>query len=122
MFRYKGVRSTVRPRDIVVNKSNVWVHENISKIEESKDLNISSTASCTDVILTDTKLNDSFVEYEYDMIRYDKDEFLAVLLREIREIKHSFEKSFREQREVISDLRSKLEEKKEEEISKCIEC
>lgn len=60
MINYGKVRSTVEPEPIVVDEFSIWVYSNIKPIEE-KDEQV------------------SFNGFEYDLVRYDKDEYIKIL-------------------------------------------
>lgn len=55
------MRSTVKPEAIKIDEYSVWKCSNIESITEQIDENI------------------EFVGYEYDMIQYDKDEYILSL-------------------------------------------
>ena len=56
MINYGKTKSTVRPNGIVTDEKSVWVHTNIVEITEEE-----------------------FIGYEYDMVQYDKDEYITLL-------------------------------------------
>lgn len=60
MVDHGKVRSTVRPEPLVIDEHSVWVHTNITPIEE-------------------TSGEDTFKGFEYDMIQYDKDEYIKII-------------------------------------------
>lgn len=53
MVKYGRVRSTVKPESIVIDEFSVWQHTNIAPVSEK-----------------------GFVGFEFDMIQFDKDEFI----------------------------------------------
>jgi hypothetical protein len=58
MVDYGKVRSTVKPESIVIDEFSVWQHTDIQEVSE----NVGE--------------ENEFVGYEYNMIQYDKDEFI----------------------------------------------
>lgn len=58
MVDYGKVRSTVKPEPIVIDDFSVWQHTDIQKISE----NIGE--------------ENEFVGYEFNMVQYDKNEFI----------------------------------------------
>lgn len=58
MVNYGRVRSSVKPEPIVIDEFSVWQHTDIQEISE----NIGE--------------ENEFVGYEYNMIQYEKDEFI----------------------------------------------
>ena len=61
MKDYGRVRSTIRPKPMVIDEFSVWIHKNITEVSE----NVGE--------------ENEFVGYEYDMIQYDKDEYIELL-------------------------------------------
>lgn len=61
MINYGRVRSTVEPVAIKIDAYSVWKSSNIQSVEEDIDENI------------------KFVGYEYDLVQYDKDEYILSL-------------------------------------------
>ena len=60
MIDYGKVRSTVAPEPMVVDEFSVWVHFNITPVEEDNG-------------------EETFVGFEYDMVQYDKDEYIKII-------------------------------------------
>lgn len=60
MIEHGKVKSTVAPEPLVIDEVNVWVHSNIVPVEE--------------VVGEET-----FKGFEYDMIQYDKDEYIRIM-------------------------------------------
>ena len=60
MKDYGRVRSTVAPEPMVVDEFSVWVHSNITPVEEDNG-------------------EETFVGFEYDMVQYDKDEYIELI-------------------------------------------
>lgn len=54
------VRSTVQPEPLIIDEFSVWVHSNITPVEEIDDEN-------------------EFVGFEFDMVQYDKDEYIKLM-------------------------------------------
>jgi len=57
MNDFGKVRSTVSPEPLVIDAESVWINSNITPVEE-------------------TIGEETFTGFEYDMIQYDKDEFI----------------------------------------------
>lgn len=60
MIEHGKVRSTVSPDPLVVDEHSVWVHSNITPVEEAVGEEV-------------------FTGFEYDMIQYDKDEYIKII-------------------------------------------
>jgi hypothetical protein len=60
MIDYGKVRSTVAPEPMVIDEFSVWVHSNITPVEEDNG-------------------EETFVGFEYDMVQYDKDEYIKII-------------------------------------------
>lgn len=60
MIDHGKVRSTVAPEPMVVDEFSVWVHSNITPVEEDNG-------------------EETFVGFEYDMVQYEKDEYIKML-------------------------------------------
>ena len=60
MIEHGKVKSTVAPDPLVIDEVNVWVHSNIVPVEE--------------VVGEET-----FKGFEYDMIQYEKDEYIRIM-------------------------------------------
>jgi hypothetical protein len=60
MKNYGKVRSTVQPEPLVVDECNVWVHSNITPV-------------------TETIGEATFIGFEYDMVQYEKDEYIKII-------------------------------------------
>lgn len=58
MINYGKVRSTIKPESIVIDEFSVWKHTNIQPVSEN------------------VGKENEFVGFEYEMIQYDKDEFI----------------------------------------------
>lgn len=61
MIEHGKVRSTVQPEPFVVDEFSVWVHSNITSVEENKGE------------------ENEFIGFEFDMIQYDKDEYIKIM-------------------------------------------
>ncbi len=68
MKDYGRVRSTVRPKPMVIDEFSVWIHKNIIEVKE----NIAE--------------ENEFIGYEYDMIQYKKDEFIELISNKNKEL------------------------------------
>ena len=64
MVNHGTVRSTVKPKELVVDEFSVWVHRNITEISE----NVGE--------------ENEFVGYQYDCVQYEKDEYIKKLSEE----------------------------------------
>ena len=60
MIEHGKVRSTVSPEPILVDEFSVWVCSNITQVEEDNG-------------------EESFTGFEYDMVQYEKDEFIKIM-------------------------------------------
>lgn len=60
MIEHGKARSTVSPEPLVVDEHSVWVHPNITPVEE-------------------TIGEETFSGFEYDMIQYEKDEYIRIM-------------------------------------------
>lgn len=60
MINHGKVRSTEKPENIVIDENSVWVNTNIEPIREAID-------------------EHEFVGYEYDMVQYEKDEYIKYI-------------------------------------------
>ncbi|WP_392462392.1 hypothetical protein [Streptococcus parasuis] len=60
MIEHGKVKSTVAPEPLLIDEVNVWVHSNIVPVEE--------------VVGEET-----FKGFEYDMIQYEKDEYIRIM-------------------------------------------
>lgn len=60
MIEHGKVKSTVASEPLVIDEVNVWVHSNIVPVEE--------------VVGEET-----FKGFEYDMIQYEKDEYIRIM-------------------------------------------
>lgn len=58
MIDYGKVRSTVKPDEIVIDEFSVWQHTDIQEVSE----NVGE--------------ENEFVGYEFNMVQYDKNEFI----------------------------------------------
>lgn len=59
MVDYGKVRSTIEPESIVIDEFSVWQHTNITPVNEPG-----------------TDEEPGFVGYEFNMVQYDKNEFI----------------------------------------------
>lgn len=60
MTEYKKVRSTVRPKEKIIDEYSVWINTDIQEIEVSAD-------------------NGIHKEYEFDQVQYSKDEYISMI-------------------------------------------
>ena len=63
MINYGKVRSTVKPAEIVIDEFSVWENSNIKAVSENE-----------------------FVGYEFNMVQYDKNEFILKQAKENSEL------------------------------------
>lgn len=68
MTDYGKVRSTVKPDEIVIDEFSVWENRNIKAISENVDS------------------ENEFVGYEFNMVQYDKNEFILKQTKENSEL------------------------------------
>ena len=61
MVNHGTVKSTVRPSELVIDESNVWVHTNITEVSEN------------------VGQENEFVGFQYDCIQYGKDEYIKLM-------------------------------------------
>ena len=60
MIDYGTVRSTAKPDEVEIDEYSVWVNSNINEIEVQSE-------------------SESHPEYEYNQVRYTKDEYIKLL-------------------------------------------
>jgi len=60
MKDFGKVRSTVSPEPLIVDEKSVWINSNIKPVEE-------------------TVGEETFNGFEYDMIQYEKDEYIKIM-------------------------------------------
>lgn len=60
MIDYGTVRSTVKPDEVEIDEYSVWVNTNIGKVGVQSE-------------------DESHTEYEYNQVRYTKDEYIKLL-------------------------------------------
>lgn len=60
MIDYKTVRSTVKPYEVEIDEYSVWVNSDIREVGVQTE-------------------NESHTEYEYNQVRYTKDEYIKLL-------------------------------------------
>lgn len=68
MEKYEKVRSTIKPESFIIDDYSVWINTNITQIEE----NIGE---------------DKFIGFEYNQIRYMKDEYIQIMNKETQQNK-----------------------------------
>ena len=61
MKDYGRVRSTVSPKPMVIDELSVWIHKDIVEVNEN--------------VGEETE----FVGFEYDMLQYEKDEYIKLM-------------------------------------------
>lgn len=62
MKDYGKVRSTVRPEEKVIDEFSVWIASNIEGVSEE-----------------DIDNQKGFTGFEYDLVQYDKDEYITMI-------------------------------------------
>lgn len=68
MKDYGTVRSTVRPEPVKIDEFSVWKHSDIHEIVEN--------------VAEENK----FIGWEYNMVRYDKNEFIKMQISESKQL------------------------------------
>lgn len=63
MKDFGKTRSTVKPDAVVIDEHSVWVHTDIQEVHESMGE------------------DQSFDGYEFNMIQYDKDEYIELMVK-----------------------------------------
>lgn len=61
MVNHGTVKSTVKPSELVIDESSVWVHTNITEVSE----NVGG--------------ENEFIGFQFDCIQYGKDEYIKLL-------------------------------------------
>lgn len=69
MKDYGKTRSTVRPEEMAIDEFSVWVHSDIKAVSEPG-----------------TDDQEGFTGFEFNMVQYDKDEFIMAQAKENAEI------------------------------------
>ena len=64
------VRSSIKPKNIEILKNKVFVSSNITEVEKNFD-------------------NETYTEYEYELIEYSKDEYIKLLVQKNAELENS---------------------------------
>lgn len=64
MINHGKVRSNVKPKEMIIDAYSVWVASNIEEI------------TVEDI---DSEEKTSHIEYEYQLIQYEKDEYIKLL-------------------------------------------
>lgn len=64
MIDYGRIRSTVKPKSIVIDEYSVWVNTDIQEVEVTME-------------------GDTHTEYEFNQVQYTKDEYILVLNSEL---------------------------------------
>ena len=72
MVDHGKVRSTIRPERMVIDEYSVWICENITEVEVE---DIQTGSEETEV--------ERHIEYEYDMVQYEKNEFIKAQSEQI---------------------------------------
>ena len=69
MVDYGRVRGSKKPDELVIDDYSVWKHTDIEEVTE-----------------TDVETGDERTEYEYNMVRYSKEEFILMQAEENEEL------------------------------------
>lgn len=77
MINHGKVRSTIKPEKMVIDEYSVWISENITKIEVESEISNSNE---------ETKKDEKTVMYEYDLIQYTKDEYIAIQSNQMTDV------------------------------------
>ena len=64
------VRSSIKPKNIEILKNKVFVSNNITEVEKNFD-------------------DETYTEYEYELIEYSKDEYIKLLTQKNTELENS---------------------------------
>ena len=64
------VRSSIKPKNIEILKNKVFVSNNITEVEKNFD-------------------DETYTEYEYELIEYSKDEYIKLLAQKNTELENS---------------------------------
>lgn len=64
------VRSVIKPKKIEILKNKVFVSNNITEVEKNFD-------------------DETYTEYEYELIEYSKDEYIKLLVQKNAELENS---------------------------------
>lgn len=75
MTNYGKTYSTVRPQEVEINETTVFVASDITEVEVTTEEETG----------TDTGTG-THTEYEYNLIGYDKDEYIETLQEEIKQL------------------------------------
>lgn len=75
MKEFPKTRSTLRPEPIVIDEYSVWVASNITPVSEK---------AVDDITL-------DFEGYEYDLIQYEKDEYIQLVADKNAELENQME-------------------------------
>lgn len=66
MINHGKVKSTIKPENMVIDEYSVWINENIQEIEIEDE-----------IVLADGQVEKKKTTmYEYDMLQYEKNEFI----------------------------------------------
>ena len=71
MINHGKVRSTIKPEKMVIDEYSVWISENINKIEVESE---------------NSDSNEKTVMYQYDLIQYTKDEYIAMQSNQMTDV------------------------------------
>lgn len=74
MIKYEKIRSTEKPESMVIDEFSVWLNENITEVEV-EDIVISEETEEQEVR--------THIEYEYDIIQYEKNEYILSQAQQI---------------------------------------
>lgn len=61
MVNHGTVRSTVKPKELVIDEFSAWINSNITEVSE----NVGE--------------ENEFIGYQYDCVQYEKDEYIKML-------------------------------------------
>lgn len=68
MKSYKNIKSTIKPKEIVIDEYSVWVHSNISEISEN------------------VGTENEFIGFSYDLKQYSKNEYIKYQIEEQKKL------------------------------------
>lgn len=74
MIKYEKIRSIEKPESMVIDEFSVWLNENIAEVEV-EDIVISEETEKQEIR--------THIEYEYDIIQYEKNEYILSQAQQI---------------------------------------
>lgn len=74
MIKYEKIKSIEKPESMVIDEFSVWLNENIAEVEV-EDIVISEETEKQEIR--------THIEYEYDIIQYEKNEYILSQAQQI---------------------------------------